>query len=350
MDDANAASLACLPSVERSKLTKIIASDRCDQLLRILKRCQQHSSRAAIANLVLDRNDNTAVHIASHFAAINSLRLLFDYGGEAVNVSLANKEGKTALHEAVIGGSAQCVRLLLDRGWFVDAIKRGDWTPLMLAVTCARFEVTKLLIEQGKANIHLVNKDGWNCFHLAVRSGDFTTVSYLLSLDECLFKNRSNNNRSPLHSCALHGHYNIAYYLINNKCYESIDEKDMCGNTPFIEAIKSSSIAICKLLIANDCDPRVSDKLQRNVLHIAAECNADESIVYLLNELSFDVNEQCARNGFTALHYAAKEGHSSTIEILKQFQCRLDLRDIKGRLPIDVAISFNHIQCVTLLK
>ncbi|RWS31568.1 ankyrin repeat domain-containing protein 16-like isoform X2 [Leptotrombidium deliense] len=314
-----------------------------------LRTCLQSTS-VNVSNAILDANSNTAIHCCARFTALECLRYLIHREKSDINVDAVNKEGKTALHEAAIIGNADIVKLLLSNGWNVDAIKRGDWTPLMLAVASSHFEVVKILIEIGRANTRLVNKDGWNCFHLAARSGNLSIVRFLLHFDNDLCKNKSYNNRTPLHSCALQGHYSVAQHLITNECVENVDEIDVCGNTPFIEAIISSCTNICRLLIAHNCDPLITDSLQRNALHIAAECNAVESVVYLITELHFTVDKQCPRNGFTALHYAAKEGHENVIRVLKQFHCDLSIRDNKQRLPSDIAITFKHNHCVHLLN
>jgi hypothetical protein len=41
-------------------------------------------------------------------------------------------------------------------------------TPLMLACSKDNLEVIRVLVEAG-ASLVAVNKDGWNCFHIAAR-------------------------------------------------------------------------------------------------------------------------------------------------------------------------------------
>ena len=81
----------------------------------------------------------------------------------------------------------------------VDATKRADWTPLMLACTKNDENVIRILVENG-ACINLHNKDGWNSFHLACREGNVNVVSYLLSKNPEIWKTRSKNGRTPLHT------------------------------------------------------------------------------------------------------------------------------------------------------
>ena len=88
-----------------------------------------------------------------------------------------------------------CYPLIAFAGVEIDPMKRGDWTPLMLACTKQNDDIVKFLIEHGASPV-LRNKDGWNSFHLACREGNATIVSYLL-------KSRSKNGRTPLHTAGM---------------------------------------------------------------------------------------------------------------------------------------------------
>ena len=91
------------------------------------------------------------------------------------------------------------VTLITFPGVKIDQMKRGDWTPLMLACTKQDYVIVKFLTEHGASPL-LRNKDGWNSFHLACRKGNSSIVGYLLSRDQTLLKSRSKNGRTPLHT------------------------------------------------------------------------------------------------------------------------------------------------------
>ena len=106
----------------------------------------------------------------------------------------------------------------------------------MLACTRSDLNIIKFLIENG-SNIYIKNKDGWNCFHVAVREGHLEIIEYFLSLDSKLYEVKSNNLRTVFHTAgsyfyffllsllfnltfekALHGHYEILKVLADRKC------------------------------------------------------------------------------------------------------------------------------------
>ena len=121
-----------------------------------------------------------------------------------LNLEQSNFGGKHPLHEAAQNGHLDCVRYVLSQGAHVDCLKQADWTPLMLACTKLSLAVIHELVEGG-AKLGLKNKDGWTCFHIAVREGDVGIVNYLLNVDPYIWDTVSKNGRTPLHTAALHG-------------------------------------------------------------------------------------------------------------------------------------------------
>ncbi|VDP15274.1 unnamed protein product [Soboliphyme baturini] len=81
----------------------------------------------------------------------------------------SNKLGKTALHECAQNGHLRSVEYLTrDVGVQVNCLKRGDWTPLMLACIGGHEPVVRCLMDAG-ADPYYRNKDGITAFHLACR-------------------------------------------------------------------------------------------------------------------------------------------------------------------------------------
>ena len=106
--------------------------------------------------------------IASVRGKVNSVAFLLEHGA---NVNLQNKNGKTALHYAVIGynGSCEVFRCLIENGADVNACLTNDkCTPLMQACDYGQVYTATCLIDYGAA-LDLQDKNGDTALHYAVR-------------------------------------------------------------------------------------------------------------------------------------------------------------------------------------
>ncbi|XP_051468481.1 ankyrin repeat domain-containing protein 16 isoform X3 [Apus apus] len=267
-----------------------------------------------------------------HQAARNGHRDVLAYLVEALEMDLEvfNSDYKRPLHEAASMGHPECVSYLLERGASVDCLKKGDWTPLMMACTRQNLEVIKALVDHG-ANPLLKNKDGWNCFHIASREGHPHVLQYLLDVSPGCWDTESTINRTPLHTAAMHGCLE-AVELLLERCQYKPDSRDRCGVTPFMDAIQKGHVDIARLLLEkHQACPTAVDALGAQPLHRAAVTAQDEAIQFLVSDLGVDVNERVTTLQLTALHYAAKEGHTHTIQRLLSLGADLQAKDGKSR-------------------
>uniref|UniRef100_A0A0L8HEE0 Uncharacterized protein n=1 Tax=Octopus bimaculoides TaxID=37653 RepID=A0A0L8HEE0_OCTBM len=117
----------------------------------------------------------------------------------------------------------------------------------MLAAAKGNKEVIKILLENG-ANPALVNKDGWNSFHIAVREGKLDIVEILLNNNPSIWKVSSKNQRTPLHTAALHGCQEVTQWLLSDCCHP-VDVRDACGTTPLMDAIRNGHTEVAEMMI-----------------------------------------------------------------------------------------------------
>ncbi len=329
----------------KSKLLTIIKNDDLLNFKRITK-----TELIDLNESINDKSLDNSLHLCSIFNSIQIMKYLLNDCINKINVNSRNKEEKNALHLSSQYENIECTQLLINsKACDINALKRSDWTPLMLALTKHNLNIIKLLIESG-ADLRLRDKYGWNGFHISVRTGFLPIIQYLLDCDPNICYTLSNNNRSPLHTASICGHYEVVHYLLNN-CHYSCDQRDSCGVTPFMDSIRIDCVHISRLFVEKQkVNPLLSDVLGRNALHISSEANALNSIKYLINELNFDINCVTTVGNLSPLHFAAKESHYETIKLLLDFGADLSLRDSKGRTAYDIAIAFKHLNCAELLK
>lgn len=285
-----------------------------------------------------------------HCAARHGHRDILAYLVEACNMDIeaSNQDYKRPLHEAASMGHRDCVRYLLGRGAAVDCLKKADWTPLMMACTRRDLGVIQDLVEHG-ANPLLKNKDGWNSFHIASREGDPLVLQYLLTVCPAAWKTESKIGRTPLHTAALHGCLEAVKVLLQRCQYEP-DCRDKCGLTPFMDAIQCGHINVARLLLEkHKACISTEDFLGAQAIHRAAVTGQNEAIRFLVSELGVDVDLRATSTDLTALLYAAKEGHVSTVQMLISLGADLNAKDDRNRSALHLACAGQHKACVQLL-
>eukprot|EP01135_Chromosphaera_perkinsii_P000878 Nk52_evm41s152 gene=Nk52_evmTU41s152 len=324
------------------------------------------------------------------------------------DLEVVDRQGRRALHDAVSYSLSECVTYFVTVGNArIDALKRGDWTPLMLACTkiesevgneesiIARKSILTTLIEAG-ADGDLVNKDGWNGLHLLSREGYLEFVEYYLLCFPDSWSNVSNNGRCPLHTAAAHGRKAVVDYLCS--LYRSlVAMEDSCGETPLMKAasctVHPDNIECFKSLLMfqaisgtvkeeisfdsaleRDSDRQTtlnvlqhSDKCGRQALHISCMVGNSELSKLILDILIFCfVKGECSstsrqtsqavlqsfvllmidEEGKTPLHYAAYEGHGDCIDAFLKALIKLVL--LKTKNPHEIN-SFHEL-CTMPLK
>ena len=147
----------------------------------------------AVTSLCNPKTGDNVLHALCRYGGRPDMfEFIVDLCGDGAILGLGNFDGKTPLHEAAQCKNEPVVAYLLERGVEVDALKRADWTPLMLACTKSGNEgVVAALLEAG-ADPALQNKDGWTAFHLAARAEEEGTgvLEVLLRNDGRLWNTR----------------------------------------------------------------------------------------------------------------------------------------------------------------
>jgi palmitoyltransferase len=161
-----------------------------------------------------------------------------------------------------------------------------------------------------------------------------------------------------------------------------INEKSEQGHTSLHYASYRGNIDIINKLIDNGAEVEVSNNRGLNVLHMAAQGNQPNALVYfkekfLLNIQSVDdlgstplhwacytgsetsvmfllswnptVNAQ-DREGLSALHLAVMSERTRIIKKLLQKGADKKLKDNKGRTPFDLAVAKSKLSIVEMLK
>ena len=241
----------------------------------------------------------TPLMIAAKMGCINAVTFLMERG---TIVDLQDKDGKAALHYAVLGcdTTGDVSRCL------------GTQNRLMTPVEKGHVSVATFLIEHG-ANVNLQDKYGRSALHHAVHGSDAS-----LEILKCLIEIGADVNahtkikRTPLMMACEYGHSNAVTCLIEHGA--NVSPKDEYCYT---------------------------------ALHHACRFHSSCEILSCLIETGADVNAH-AKNKSTPLMMACEYGHLNAVTFLTEHGAHAGLRDEDDKTALHYAVCGSDVSCEIL--
>ena len=137
--------------------------------------------------------------------------------GRKVDVNAPQGDGSTALHWAVVHGSAEMVQILLANGADVKATTRlGGLTPLMMATKSGDTDIIKFLLD-AKADVASPNANGTTPLMFAAASGRADAVKLLLDRGADINATDVTNGQTALMFAAAQGRVDAIKVLTARK-------------------------------------------------------------------------------------------------------------------------------------
>lgn len=316
--------------------------------------------------------------------------------GAAVN-AVESTRGQTALMWAAAEGHADVIRLLVQRGADIDLVSRGPDAPkditegasiykrvapridpfraVQFAARAGHTEAVTALVEAG-ANVNEETVNGLSLLTLAIANAAYETAAYLI--DAGADVNHAKPGWTPLIQLVRVRNLNIGQFphpvtkgrmssfelaqklLKAGATVDSLTEKPFNDGwrgffgpkaTPFLLAAKGGDTEMMRLLADHGANVFHKNATGSNAVMVAAgvdmfnpnedsgtdaEGIAALKLALALGKGAFDVNE-VNKAGDAALHGAMHRNSPEFIRILVDAGARLDLKDKRGLLPIQIA-------------
>ena len=319
---------------------------------------------------------------AARTGSVDAVRVLVAYGASA-NAKEA-RSGQTTLMWAAAEDHARVVQVLLGLGANVNARSDGGFTPLLFAARQGALESARILVGAG-ANLNDAPPDNSTPLLAAMVNAHHDTAAFLLAsgADPNIANTTGTTplhvvvgTRNPNHfngvarpdrtptgdvdslelarALLAHGANPNAqtrpYVDTSRALKRELSNADLTGATPFLLAAKLVDTTLVELLLAHGADPTLLTLNNTTALMVAAGIgfsdgsspgsNSDAlEAVTLLWRLGTNVNAT-NDDGQTALHGGAQRGADEVVRFLVGKGAKLDLQDIEGKTPLNVAEGF----------
>lgn len=239
-------------------------------------------------------------------------------------------------------------------------------SPTALADAAARSDLAgvRALIAQ-KADVNTPQVDGTTALHWAVHHDDIDTVKALLAAGA----NAATTNRygiTPLSEACQNANEEIVALLV--KAGADVNVPHAEGETPLMTAARSGNPEAVKVLLDNGAQVNVAEEWRGQTALMWAAAEGHSEVVKLLlkhgalmNARSkvFDftalrpkpgsVGMNFPRGGFTALLFAAREGHFDTVKTLVEAGAEVNLPEPDGTTALLMAIINFHYDIAAYL-
>ena len=116
-----------------------------------------------------------------------------------------------------------------------------------------------------------------------------------------------------------------------------INKTDIFGNTAILYAAYRGNIFIVRSLIECGADVNIVSKKGLNVLHMAAQGNNPNIIIYFKSKYNISVLSQDSQ-GNIPLHWACYNSSEEAINFLLSYMDDINIKNNDGRTPLHVAV------------
>ncbi|KAJ3191032.1 hypothetical protein HK101_008153 [Irineochytrium annulatum] len=291
----------------------------------------------------------TAVYAASFHGHVEVIVALLDRGASPDEPCASG----TPLHAAIEGRQIGVIRVLLQRGAFIDAVDSVGRTPLWVSSQAGFLNAVECLLDHG-ADIDKPSGEGTRPLWIAIVNDHEEVAKRLVERGSDVNSplptfGPKDYGYTPLHGAAHRNHPRLAHALIERGA--PLTCEDNTSHTPLHLAAMSDNAAVAEVLLWHD--PATANRpgtLHRTPLFLAALWNSPRTASLLLSygadpNLLSDPHSVRA----TPLRAAVQGSHPGMVELLLAHGADPNIRAADGSTCLHVAIANGSAACASLL-
>ena len=319
--------------------------------LSVLHQCKRGNDAEKAVELVLNDGldintpalcNRTPLLWASLSSSGESIETLIELGA---NVNAQRTDDKEAPLTLSAGwNNFMAVYLLLNHGADANIAEANGYTPLHWAVMKGNQAITKLLVKKG-SNVNLQNKEGRTPLFLAVANKHEQLIKLLIEnkADVSIGCKENSNERINLVRGKDRGRQAWHYVLVKKHLLSLFRKRIKGGSLDVADfgAVLRSGWGEYPPEGTDDKIRKESDFMFKEipgvtVLHIASEQINEPEIIDLLVKSGANVNAQDAE-GFTPLHMAAIHGNLKIVKKLVDLEADVNIVTTDGKNAAELA-------------
>ncbi|NXC41233.1 ANR55 protein, partial [Penelope pileata] len=194
-----------------------------------------------------DKNGRLPLHAATAEPDVRLLNVLLQQSNLS-EINHQDNEGMTSLHWAAFHNRPQHAQTLLHKGADLTLVDKDFKTALHWAVQSGNRTLCSIILDhyQGPSIINYDDESGKTCMHIAAAAGYSDIISELAKVPECNLQALDVDDRTPLHWAAAAGKDDCVQTLLELGIDSS--PRDINENTPLTYAMYCGHTACIKLL------------------------------------------------------------------------------------------------------
>ena len=300
-------------------------------------------------DIQLKTNDGrNCLHIAALKGHLSLCKMLIDKHKFDVNV--AHKLGWTAAHFSVQIGNCDLLTYFADMGTDIHLKANDGRNCLHIAAVMGHLNLCKILIDEYKFDVNMINYNGWTALHFSVQSGNYELVNELVTY----FANKgtdihlkTDDGKNCLHIAALKGDLNLCKVLMHEYNFDlHLPSKD--GWTAIHCSAQSGNYELVTYFANMGTDIQLKTNDGRNCLHIAALMGHLNLCKMLLDKHKFDINV-ADKLGWTAIHFSAQSDNCELVDFFADMGTDIHLKTNDGRNCLHIAALMGHLNLCKML-
>ncbi|NXI93186.1 ANR55 protein, partial [Psophia crepitans] len=213
-----------------------------------------------------DKNGRLPLHAATAEPDVRLLNVLLQQSNLS-EINHQDNEGMTSLHWAAFHNRPQHTQTLLHKGAELTLVDKDFKTALHWAVQSGNRILCSIILDhyQGPSIINYDDENGKTCMHIAAAAGYSDIISELAKVPECNLQALDVDDRTPLHWAAAAGKADCVQTLLELGVDSS--PRDINENTPLTYAMYCGHTECIKLLSQESrCEPVHQFSSQNNRL------------------------------------------------------------------------------------